>query len=1063
MEQRKQPVTSQSFLFKLNNTAVLRAAWLILTLLVVGLALMAIPYRYQMLVDDVYDFGSGLTAIGFSLTFFAIYFVFWELVVFAGALFVAGLIVWHRADSPFAMLVAASLTMLAILLPLLDGLMPINPILYWLVIGLRVTEVICLMAVFCLFPNGRFQPKWTRWLLISWVVVLGIAHLMNPHVMADTAVLPNTRTLSDAIYLLVGVSCFMVAIAGQIVRYARFATPEEQQQSKWVLFGFILLILTSLISAILLINVPILRDDAQGNVIFILVIGPIYLLAALLLPITIAFAMLRYDLWKADIFINRSLVYGGLVALITAVYILLVGGITVFTNNQSGQLVGLIVATLIIFFLIGPAKHALQRGANRLFPQSTNINTAVIPPQQTIIQGHTLRLARLLWLGTFLLGIGMFAVSTTVIIEKNLWSGIIDGTFLIDIFLLQNSTGFIGSSAIWIISYLQMVAFVLTGLLLFWRKSTDRMGILASLMLITVGIGFTANIVLLPIFLPDWHLITTMYQAVMFGAIMLFLFWFPNGRFYPNWTKTAIVGWFVYTAFWLYWPELNPHRTTTIWPIAFWMGWVWLGVAAQFWRYRHNSDVAERQQTKWVIAGFIGANVGLFLVIFIFSSGLFTNTNSLLNLFSTFLFVLAGMSAMLIPITISIALFRYRLWEIDFFINRTLVYGGLTVMVLMIYALLVGSLSTLFQTQNSLLISLLATGLIAVLFQPVRARLQHTVNRFMFGERDDPYGVLSRLGRQLQETAVPEQTLLAITATITQTLKLPYAAIELDGLANGQQLITSSGEKGTQTEAWPLIYQGDTIGWLQVAPRTPKEAFTKKEQQLLEDVAAQAGAAAYSVRMTMALQKSRENLVMAREEERRRIRRDLHDELGPSLASQTFKLDAAIELLESDPQKAINMLQTMKSQNQALVGDIRRLVYELRPPALDELGLLGALQAHIDQIEQPQIILTAVPNPLPQLSAAVEVAVYRITLEAINNVIRHAQAKLCGVQIETAVSQLTLTITDNGVGLLDNQQKGVGLNSMRERAEELGGILQVKNLPQGGLCITAVLPTGVPS
>jgi signal transduction histidine kinase len=206
------------------------------------------------------------------------------------------------------------------------------------------------------------------------------------------------------------------------------------------------------------------------------------------------------------------------------------------------------------------------------------------------------------------------------------------------------------------------------------------------------------------------------------------------------------------------------------------------------------------------------------------------------------------------------------------------------------------------------------------------------------------------------------------------------------------------------------------------------------------------------------LQKSRERLVLAREEERRRIRRDLHDELGPSLASQTFKLDAALDLLETDPQAAATLLQSLKIHNQALVGDIRRLVYELRPPALDDLGLMGALQAHLSQIEEPRMILTAVPDPLPTLPAAVEVAAYRITLEATTNAVRHAQAQACAVQLTTTDSHLTLAISDDGRGLPTARQNGIGLASMRERAEELGGVLLLGNLAEGGVRVTAVLP-----
>ena len=444
--------------------------------------------------------------------------------------------------------------------------------------------------------------------------------------------------------------------------------------------------------------------------------------------------------------------------------------------------------------------------------------------------------------------------------------------------------------------------------------------------------------------------------------------------------------------------------------------------------------------------------------------------NGLFNLFN-FFNLLFGLAAVCIPISISIALLRYDLWNIDFIINRTLVYGGLTAVILLIYALLVGGFSLLWRSQNNLLISLLATGLIAVLFQPVRQRLQQAANRLMFGERDDPYAVLSKLGTQLQTTAMPEKMLQSVVETIATTLKLPYVAIDLidrQGRLNG----AVTGKAIAETVERPLRYQNETVGYLVVSPRSPGESFTVREQQLLSDMAGQTGAVAYSVRLTAALQRSREKLVLTREEERRRIRRDLHDELGPTLASQTFALDAALDLLNSDPQAAAKLLQSLKSQNQETVADIRRLVYELRPPSLDELGVVGALNAHIGKINgrsSLQVQIVATPNPLPQLSAAVEVAAYRIALEAITNVVRHARARQCEVRLHAkgngrsstlsaGRSQLQIEVNDDGIGLSPNLQSGLGLNSMRERAEELGGRFRLKNGVKSGVVVTAVLP-----
>jgi len=349
-----------------------------------------------------------------------------------------------------------------------------------------------------------------------------------------------------------------------------------------------------------------------------------------------------------------------------------------------------------------------------------------------------------------------------------------------------------------------------------------------------------------------------------------------------------------------------------------------------------------------------------------------------------------------------------------------------------------------------------------VLFQPVRERLQRAANRLMFGERDDPYTVLSKLGAQLQTTATPEAMLQSVVETIAATLKLPYVAIELTG-KQGRLRGTAVGTAVAKTCEFPLRYQNETVGYLVVSPRSPGESFTEREWLLLADMAGQTGAMAYAVRLTAALQRSREKLVLAREEERRRIRRDLHDELGPTLASQTFALDAALDALEHAPKTAAELLQALKVQNQATVADIRRLVYELRPPTLDELGIIGALRAHVAKLDGSALLridITADPDPLPPLSAAVEVAAYRIALEAITNVVRHAGARQCVVclrAVDNGRSHLRIEVSDNGIGLPPERQPGVGLNSMRERAEELGGSLTVVNEGEG-VRVTALLP-----
>jgi signal transduction histidine kinase len=288
-----------------------------------------------------------------------------------------------------------------------------------------------------------------------------------------------------------------------------------------------------------------------------------------------------------------------------------------------------------------------------------------------------------------------------------------------------------------------------------------------------------------------------------------------------------------------------------------------------------------------------------------------------------FTFVMAG--AMGIPVAVIVAILQYRLYDIDLIINRTLVYGSLTASVVGLYVLLVGGLGVFLQARGNFVISLLATGLVAVLFQPLRERLQRGVNRLMYGERDELYKVLSRLGHRLEGTLAPDTALKTIVETVAQALKLPLAAIALEqdgGFVTAAEHGTSAGDP----TVLPLTYQTEPVGRLILAPRVPGEAFTLPDRRLLDDLARQAGAAVHAVRLTAALQRSRERLVTAREEERRRLRRDLHDGLGPTLAGLAFGLDAARGLLTREPKDADALLAELKARIRAGVVNIRRLV-----------------------------------------------------------------------------------------------------------------------------------------
>jgi signal transduction histidine kinase len=263
----------------------------------------------------------------------------------------------------------------------------------------------------------------------------------------------------------------------------------------------------------------------------------------------------------------------------------------------------------------------------------------------------------------------------------------------------------------------------------------------------------------------------------------------------------------------------------------------------------------------------------------------------------------------------------------------------------------------------------------------------------------------------------------------------------------------------------PLFHQGRTIGELHLAPRSAGETFSTLDRRLLDDLAKQAGVALYAAEqarhaqeLVADLQHARERLVTAREEERRRLRRDLHDGLGPVLASLTLKVDAARDELGYDAESASAMLVDIKGDIQAAVADIRRLVYELRPPALDDLGLAASLRLLAQRYQGANLaIICEFPERLPPLPAAVEVAAYRITAEALTNVVRHAGARTCRVGLVIR-DRVELEIADDGRGLPSEVSAGVGLVSLRERAAELGGECRITSTPGTGTQVRVSLP-----
>jgi signal transduction histidine kinase len=448
------------------------------------------------------------------------------------------------------------------------------------------------------------------------------------------------------------------------------------------------------------------------------------------------------------------------------------------------------------------------------------------------------------------------------------------------------------------------------------------------------------------------------------------------------------------------------------------------------------SSGEERLQLLWLVWGATSLPAALALAWF---SYFVLDTNELVV---DVALILAGLG---LPASIGVAILRHRLFDIQVVLSRTLTYGVLIAAVAAVYALLLFAADRLLG--DSTAGGLLAVVVVAVAVHPAYAWLRRRIERWVYGYRSDPAVALRRLSASV-EAADPMRVVDSITESVADALKVDHVRVEPPGEpATGREL------------RLPLVHRGDRIGDLVVdvpAGRTLSAADTA----LLHDLAGQAAVTVRAAQLAAELQASRSRIVTAREEERKRLRRDLHDGLGPSLAGILLKLQAAQSRRDAAERDAI--LDEIREETRAAITEVRRVVDDLRPPAIDEVGLVGAIRQRAASLSSDSLVVeVSAPDRLPPLPAAVEVAAFRIASEAMTNVAKHAGASRCRVELELDAT-LGLTVTDNGRGSTGPTGRGVGWTSMTERAAELGGSCTIASRGDRGLVVRAVLPLEAP-
>lgn len=447
----------------------------------------------------------------------------------------------------------------------------------------------------------------------------------------------------------------------------------------------------------------------------------------------------------------------------------------------------------------------------------------------------------------------------------------------------------------------------------------------------------------------------------------------------------------------------------------------------------------ERTQLQWLLLGFVACLILVVLAVLL--PGSVEGAH----------YVLAAAFAM-IPLAITIAVLRHGLFDVQLVVNRAIVYLGLTGFGFAAYGGLLAITGT--RAGNGRYAPLLAAAIAAVL-TAARSGFQRFVDRMLFGARRDPYEVVRRIGVSVAAAETPDQALSNLVGTVREVLALPYAAVEPAGPAGGPANWAESGRPVASVEDFPAVHRGRQVGVLRVGHRHRGERFRPEEGSALAEVARQVAGVLHAADLAADLQASRERIVVAREEERRRIRRDLHDGLGPELAGMALQLDSLASRLRDQADLAERAVR-LRDRLQQMVTEVRRIVEGLRPSAVDELGLAEALRQLGAAGTEPAFSVR-VPASFGDLPAAVEVAAYRIAAEACANVIRHSHASMCAIDGEIRDGWLMLSVADDGRGFGADAAVGVGLQSLHDRASEVGGSLEIRSAA-GGTTVSSRLP-----
>jgi signal transduction histidine kinase len=631
------------------------------------------------------------------------------------------------------------------------------------------------------------------------------------------------------------------------------------------------------------------------------------------------------------------------------------------------------------------------------------------------------------------------------------------------------------------------------GALLAWRQPANRIGwLLLSIALFAIfvdlprlyaGYGVYIHPGLLPAALWAYWL-NQVAWIILFTQLMVLLpLVFPDGRLLSR-RWMVVVGLAVIPVIAVLAVSLDPTATAPL-PnpmgvkamrgvanaiiqgplIVFFPAAALLAIASLVLRFRRGGE-RERQQLKWLMVA-----VSLLLVAFVVQSIFPALQQS----------PLLPLAAMALPLSIGIAILRYRLYDIDLIINKALVYGGLAAVITAVYVLIVVIAGALIGSSQRFVLSLLATAVIALAFQPLRQRAQHFANRLVYGKRATPYEALSQFSEQLSETYSHEDILDRMARILGEGTGAEQAEVWVRA---GHRLVLASSSPKSAEPLTPLVmlngalpnmqrdtvvpvsHAGELLGALALNKKRG-ETMNTVEHKLVTDLAGQAGLVLKNAGLNQELlarledlRASRQRLVTAQDEERRRLERDLHDGAQQHLVALKIKLGLA-EAVAQPETKVRTLITQLKQDADDALNTVRELARGIYPPLLASDGLEAALRSQLRRIPVPVDLQL---DDVPRQAREVEGAVYFCCLEALQNVVKYAQANRVSLRLWTDGANLAFRVEDDGTGFDPvTVPHGSGLQNMRDRLEAIGGSLEVTSAPGQGTTIQGRVPVGLAS